>query len=188
MNKFIDTVQRAIDGKYCLTRRKEKWVLEEGQSKTEVHFSTEESIAFSLDQKNLRPFAFFSKKPPKHFAKMCDAIFFCYHENSIYLFIIEEKTANLGDCEKQLINGKLFCDWLIALCIQHTFPDLDVNIIPLLIWKPQQKSPRKGETGHRNDDDSIKKKKFSQFEEEGFEISNRCDVFIVDLILRLGRA
>lgn len=75
---------------------------------------------------------------------MCDIILFCSHNNEIYLFLIEIKTGRDEGYETQVMNGKLFCDWLIALCIQHKSLNPNAIVVPLLIWKPSEKSPPKG--------------------------------------------
>lgn len=104
---------------------------------------------------------------------MCDAILFCLHQNKTYLFVIELKTGHKGDCKKQLINGKLFCNWLIALYIQHKNLNPEVTTVPVLIWKPRQNPPRKGTTTHSGY--GIKKEPFIQLNNEpGLEIRN-CD-------------
>lgn len=41
-----------------------------------IHVPVEDSIAFSLDDRRLKPFTFFDDEPPQDFAKMCDAILF----------------------------------------------------------------------------------------------------------------
>lgn len=184
---FIDTIQRAIRGQYHLRRGERKWILEEDASKVRIHIHVpiERSIAFSLDRKP-KPFTFFADNPPPDFAKMCDAVLFYLHGNKTYLFVIEIKTGDPGECEKQLINGKLFCNWLINLYIQHKSLNPCVTVIPLLIWKPRENPGRKGTTTHRGNDDSIQEMPLRQFDERGFEIRNRNTVPISELIKALG--
>jgi len=185
-SNFINTIQQAIDESYHLKRDGKRWILEEGNPPTEIRVPSRLSIAFSLDKKDAEPFAFFSNNPPKDFAKVCDAILFCCSEDRIYLFIIEAKTGYKGDYKKQLINGKLFCDWLIALYTQHKSSlDPSPTIIPLLIWKPRLNSVRKGTTTHHESDDSIKKTQLDQFDGPGFEIKNRNSIVIFELVSEL---
>ena len=184
---FIDTIKRAIAGRYHLRGGERKWILEEGEPPTEIHVPNKAAaIAFSLDRPDPKPFAFFSCSPPRDFAKMCDAILFCFHENKTYLFLTEVKTGNEGDCDKQLVNGKLFCDWLIALCSQHKSLNPHVIVVPLLVWKPRHNSVHKGTTTHRGNsdgtEDGIEKKSFGEFDGCGFEIRNKPTVQIFKLI------
>ena len=185
---FIDTIQRAVRGQYHLQKCKRKWIFKEDtgvpRKTVHIHVSIEDSIAFSLDREP-KPFAFFSDQAPPGFAKMCDAILFYFCENKTYLFVIEVKTGNKGDCENQLINGKLFCDWLISLYIQHKSSNPCVSVVPLLIWEPRQNSDRKGTTTHHGNGDGIQEKSFGRFDERGFEIRNRNTVPISDLIKAL---
>ena len=197
-NSFIDTIQQAIDSQYHLSRVKKGWILEESYLQTKIRTPNIHSIAFSLDHNKpkpfvldhnkSKPFAFFSDSPPADFAKMCDAVLFCFHGNKTYLFLIEVKTGNKADYEKQLINGKLFCDWLIALSIQHKSLDPNTIVVPLLIWKPRQNSVCKGTTTHHEDSDDIEKMKLSQFDGTGFEIKHCETVPIVKLISKLEKA
>ena len=180
---FIDTIKRAIAVRYHLRGGEKKWILEESKPPTEIHVPNKAAtIAFSLDRPNPKPFAFFSCRPPRDFAKMCDAILFCFHENKTYLFLTEVKTGNEGDCDKQLVNGKLFCDWLIALCSQHKSLNPHVTVVPLLVWEPRHNSVHKGTTTHRGNSDGIEKKSFGEFNKCGFEIRNRSTVRISNLI------
>ena len=188
---FIDTIQQAIRGQYHLQRGERKWIFDDDEDtgasrkRIHIHVPIEDSIAFSLDREP-KPFTFFSDQPPRDFAKMCDAILFYFRENKTYLFVIEVKTGNEGDCEKQLINGKLFCDRLISLYIQHKSSNPCVTVVPLLIWEPRQNSDRKGTTTHHETGDGIQGKSFGQLGEHGFEIRNRSTVPIFDLINALG--
>lgn len=186
---FIDLIRKTIHGDYHLKPGKNNsWILEESYREVKIRTPDKHSIAFSLDDNNLKPFAFFSDSPPADFAKMCDAVLFCFHGNKTYLFLIEVKTGNKADYEKQLINGKLFCDWLIALFIQHKSLDPNTVVVPLLIWKPRQNSVCKGTTTHHEDSDNIKKMRLSQFGGAGFEIKHCETVPIVKLISKLEKA
>lgn len=187
-SSFIDTIRQAIGSHYHLTRARKGWILEESCLQMKIRTPNTHSIAFSLDHNKPEPFAFFSDSPPADFAKMCDAVLFCFHGNKTYLFLIEVKTGNKADYEKQLINGKLFCDWLIALCIQHKSLDPNTIVVPLLIWKPRQSPVRKGTTTHYEDSDDIEKMKLSQFDGAGFEIKHCETVPIVKLISKLEKA
>ena len=191
---FIKTIGQLIRPVYHLERDGKKWMVKESHSSIGIRFPNNVySIGFSLDHSDSKcdskcdskPFAFFSDHPPRDFAKMCDAFIFCFHENNIYLFIIEVKTGHKGDYQKQLINGKLFCDWLISLCKHHKFPDSSVTLVPLLIWQPRHNSPHEGMTTHCGE--GITKEVFEQFSGNGFEISNRDSVAIIELISYLEK-
>lgn len=184
---FIDLIRKIIHGSYYLEPGKNNsWILKESYREVKIRTPNEHSIAFSLDKKKDKPFAFFSDTPPADFTKICDAILFCLHGNKIYLFLIEVKTGNEGNYEKQLINGKLFCDWLIALYTQHKSISLKPIIVPLLIWKPRQNSIRKGTTTHHSDSDGVKGKKICQL--NGFEVTHCDTLLIIHLISRLSQA
>lgn len=183
---FIDTIKKVIHGGYHLDKDKNNnWILEESCQKIKINTPNEHSMAFSLDKKNHKPFAFFSDTPPADFTKICDAILFCFHGNKTYLFLIEVKTGNEGDYEKQLINGKLFCDWLTTLYAHHKSTNPELIVVPLLIWKPRH-SIRKGTTTHRSSSDGIKEKKIHQL--NGFEVIHCDTLLIIHLISRLSQA
>lgn len=192
---FIDTIKKVIHSRYHLNRNKNNdWILEESSQKIKIETPNEYSIAFSLDHKNHKPFAFFSDTPPADFAKICDAILFCFHKNKAYLFLIEVKTKNEGDYEKQLINGKLFCDWLITLYAQYKSTNPEMIVFSLLIWKPessnqQRRSSHKGTTTHHSNSYDIKEKKIHQL--NGFEVTHHDRLLIIqisNLIPRLSQA
>lgn len=185
---FIDLIRKIIHSRYYLKPgRNNSWILKESHREVKIRTPDEHSIAFSLDHET-KPFAFFSNHPPTGFNKVCDAIFFCCYRNRTYLFIIEVKTRSKKGYEKQLINGKLFCDWLIALCIEHESLDPSAVVIPLLIWKPRQNPVYKGTTTHHEDSNAIEKMKLSQLDGIGFEIKHYDTVTIVELISRLEEA
>lgn len=190
---FIDTIKQTIDAKYHSEEaRHSTWILKEinKESNQRIRMRLPKkncfSIAFSLDCKSSKPFAFLSDSPPRHFAKMCDAILFCVHENKIYLFVVEIKTNNQGEYEKQLINGKLFCDWLIALCREHKYLDskAEITVISLLIWEPRRSAPE-GTTTHRETDHYISDTEQIFKDGHSFEVRNCDSVQIIELINRI---
>ena len=88
--------------------------------------------------------------------------------------------------KSSLFNGELFCDWLTTLYVQHKSTKPELIVIPLLIWKPQPKSPSKGPTTHQSNSDGIKEKKIHQL--NGFEVTHCDTLVIIHLISRLSQA
>ena len=94
------------------------------------------------------------------------------------------------DTIKRSINGKLFCDWLIALYIQHRSCDPKEIIVPLLIWTPSEKSSRvarsmSNKSTRDGSTDDIKRKPLEQFDRRGFEVKSMDSVRITDVISKL---
>ena len=184
--EFICTIKRSIHGKYHLRNAtKNSWVVQESHRTIKIRSPNEDSIAFSLDRSDPEPFAFFSASPPDDFARMCDIILFCSHNNEIYLFLIEIKTGRDEGYETQVMNGKLFCDWLIALCIQHKSLNPNAIVVPLLIWKPSEKLLHKGPTTHDRNSDNIKEKSTELFGRRVFEVQHMDTVPIIEVISKL---
>ena len=144
---MINIIEKTIHPKYRLPRKKREWLLNNG---VKFRAPNRHSFAFSLDNQSETPFAFFNDSPPEHIAKMCDAIVAMNFKNELYLFIIEQKTKRSKHYEKQLANSRHFCNWLFSLYKEHKYRSLDPVYIGLLIWEPRSKSPRKGTTGHQN--------------------------------------
>lgn len=143
---MLENLQKAIDSQYHLPRDSNDWVLADG---VKLRVPNRHSLGFSLDNQKKPPLAFFSQSPPAHVAKMCDAIVALPHKGSLYFFVVEQKTGNKDDHARQLANGKLFCEWLVALWRHHGYCDAaSVHYIGLLVWQPRQ-SPTKGETVHQ---------------------------------------
>lgn len=142
----LETLQKAIDEKYRLTRDGRDWKLADG---VKLRVPNRHSLGFSLDNRKNPPFAFFSGNPPTHVAKMCDAIVILPYQVNLYFFVVEQKTGNKDDYARQLANGKFFCEWLVALWCHHGYCDAaSVRYVGMLVWQPRQ-SPRKGRTAHR---------------------------------------
>ena len=142
---MIDIIEKTINEDYHLPRESRDWLLADG---VKLRASDRNSLGFSLDNKEKPPFAFFKDAPPAYITKMCDAVIALSIEQKLYLFIVEQKTSNPGDYEKQLTNGKYFCDWLFSLYKEHGHCSDDPVYIGLLIWQPRT-SPPKGETSHK---------------------------------------
>ena len=143
---MISTIQKAIGGGYKFQKRRKGYY----QLQKEIRFYIRDlaSVGFSLDNEEQPPFQFLSSSPPKHLAKMCDGIIFSDKDGDLYVAIIEQKTGDSAEYEKQLTNGKLFCEWLISLCRQHGyFTQKSVSYFGLLLWEPRN-SPPKGTTTH----------------------------------------
>ena len=103
--------------------------------------------------------------------------------NDSYLkprFIIEQKTSSLGEYEKQLANGRCFCDRLFSLYKEHGYCPDDPIYIGLLIWQPRT-LPSKGETSHKSEPTSGTHHRFKYF----FEEKNNRSINLQGFIKRL---
>ena len=148
MNRLLtDILNETIALGYHLPRKNRDWLLDKGIRLRSPHRN---AIGFSLDNAQKPPLAFFSGSPPPDLAKMCDAILALDYREVLYLFIVEQKTADSGDYAKQLANGRLFCEWLISLFRQHDYCSKQqrIEFIGLLVWEPRP-TPRKGGTSHQ---------------------------------------
>ena len=179
---FVETVQKAIDVNYQLRRDRRTWLLDEALPQNQpikIRSPDKYTVAFSLDNAAKPPLAFFSKNPPEHLKKMCDAIIVMAHKGKTYLFIIEAKTANRNDYKKQLNNGRIFCRWLEELCREHQYLDTDLIYIGLLIWWPRKHSISKGTTSHNNSRlRKIVAGKFNNF----LEVRNQNHIALADVV------
>ena len=151
--ELVDLFQQTIDSQYRLNREGKDWQLNDAQQQTiTFRAANQHSLAFSLDvakgSKKTEPLAFFSGQPPSGIAKMCDAMLICQHQQQDYLFLIELKTNHKEDYKKQLMNGKLFCEWLLQLYKEHDHTDKTPVVVGLLIYFPRR-SPAKQGTSHR---------------------------------------
>ncbi|WP_025770673.1 hypothetical protein [Thioalkalivibrio sp. HK1] len=191
---IIRMIEKAIDYRYRLERNARSWLLNEFDKRIEFRVPSSNSIAFSLDSEREKPFSFFSKSPPLHWAKICDAFLACAHEGIVYFFIIEIKSSYENECEKQLINGKLFCDWLLALCREHNYPNAEFSTASMLVWEPRErKTTRKVTSGHTSPD-SLGIQQHGIVEKQGtnhfpirFDVSNQRKIDIGELISRMNR-
>lgn len=147
--ELVRLVLDTINERYALKREDRHWVLNEtreGNWKTKIRAENRHSFAFSLDHADQanRPLAFFGGEPPKGVARMCDAIMVCHHDQRCYLFLIELKTKYKKGYEKQLRNGKIFCDWLLKLYQEHGHACSAPVFVSLLIWFPRNSPPKQG--------------------------------------------
>ena len=145
---IIETIRQTIH-QDCLLKRKDRdWQIGESPL-VNLRAPHRHSIGFSLDNRAKEPFPFFSSQPPAGLVKMCDAIIALPYKETLYLFLVEQKTAHKDDYKKQLVNGALFCNWLFSLYKYHGYINVKPVLIGLLIRQPRQKAPRKGTTAHR---------------------------------------
>ena len=166
--KMIDTLKKTIHKYYHLNRQCRDWLLD---NNVKLRVPNRHSFGFSLDNRNKPPFAFLSGSPPQHIAKVCDAIVALSYQGKLYLFIIEQKTSHSESYKKQLVNGKLFCDWLFSLYRWHGhWGSCKLVSIGLLIWQPRQQ-PRRGGTAHRSNVASQGHPLFDYFLEKKNEIN-----------------
>jgi len=110
----------------------------------------------------------------------CD--YFLSYKDKDYLFIIEKKTGNKDNYELQLINGKLFCDWILTLFKQHNYytNTRSINYIALLVWKPRE-VPNRGTTAHNQNRSGTPQSlagHFNRFE----EIKNQSEIYLKDYL------
>lgn len=174
---ITDLLEETIDPGYRLDRQGRDWLLAKD---IKVRAPHQHSYGFSLDQPGKRPMAFLSGNPPADIAKMCDAIIALFHQEALYFFVIEQKTMNRDDYFKQLVNGKLFCDWLVSLYDCHGYLRehgvRTIEFIALLVWEPRP-VPRKGGTSHKSYQPE-QRPPFPKF----FDLPNETRIPLKDLI------
>ena len=169
----IDAIRRAIHGRYGIQKKGPTFVLAKG---IRVHVNGKSSFGFSLDSEEHPPFSFLRDSPPKHLAKMCDAIIVFESSGGLYFAVIEQKTGDPADYDKQLANGKFFCEWLMSLCREHGYTHNEtITYLGVLVWEPRP-IPLKGSTTHRNFQASHHRL-FDKF----FDLQNETDID-VDLL------
>ncbi len=188
VNDIIRTIGRSIDRRYHLERNDREWLLDEADKRIEIRVPDRNSIAFSLDKKDENPFAFFGGNPPGGMAKICDAFLFCVYERQGYGFIIEMKSGHKEESEKQMINGRFFCDWLLALCREHGYLNVDFSIASLLLWEPRERDITRELTSYRRS--GIEKSEIEQRPKTDhfpfrFEVRYRKRISLGDLISRM---
>ena len=172
---ILKTIEKSIHKDFHLTRQGRDWLLDDD---IKLRVPDRRSFGFSLD--NNLPFVFFSNSPPEHLTKICDAIVALSFKQRLYLFVIEQKSAYPEQYEKQLANGKYFCDWLFSLYREHEYCCSNPVSIGLLIWQPRQ-SPRKGTTSHQPKKFTRSHRLFDAF----FNEQNTKRVYLSDLIRTL---
>ncbi len=167
---LIETVRKAIHGRYQIKRKGTSLLLEKG---IKIHATGKPLFGFSLDNEEYPPFRFFKESPPKHLSKMCDAIIVFESDGTLFFAIIEQKTGYPSDYGRQLANGKLFCEWLVSLCKEHGYiKDEIVDFLGVLIWEPRP-IPLKGSTVHTIPQ-AHQHRSFERF----FDIQNETEVNI----------
>lgn len=178
----IDTLTSAIRERYHLSRVERHWLLQGSRGPVRLRSPSRRSFGFSLDDSRSPALAFFSPNPPEGLAKVCDGMLAVLHERKLYLFAIELKSGDRGDARKQLVNGRLFWQWLLELCEQHGYLSraADVRHISLLMWRPRERSPRKGTTTHSGEND-WKSRTLDGFN-ACFEVKNRDGIALMDLL------
>ena len=175
---MIDTVKKAIHGRYTnndqIKMRRGAWVIDK-----DIRIDTSEynSFGFSLDNETNRPFAFLKNSPPKHIAKMCDAIIIFGDGDTLYIALIEQKTGDSEGNDKQLANGKFFCEWMVSLCKKHDYYDYkSIKYFGLLVWEPTD-HPLRGETTYRPPE-AQSSALFDKF----FDLANVHRIYLKDLV------
>ncbi len=185
-SNIIEVIEKAIGSRYRLERKGREWFLDDTDRRTTIRVPGRNSIAFSLDIENEKPFAFFSGNPPEGIAKICDAFIFCVYEGKGYLFIIEMKSAHKEDSEKQLINGRLFCDWLLSLCREHGYLKTEFSVASLLLWEPRERRTDRGLSSGRSspgiEEPSIERKRGTKHFRFRFEIKSRRQIALQEMM------
>ena len=190
---MIDTIAKAIAEDYHLKREDRVWRFIQEKTKTrektEIRFKSpsRHSIGFSLDRKELRPLAFFSENPPAGLARMCDAFIFLRHKERIYILIIECKTGNKTGFTKQLVNGKYFCEWLVALCRRHKYLEGDPVYASLLVWQPREEPALREPTSHDSSPFYPVEKRSEELGDHQFEARNLADIPLLKLIESISK-
>lgn len=174
---MIEIIQKTIHERYFLDKAGRDWLLAD---KVKLRVPHRRSLAFSLDNQKHPPLAFFGGSPPADMAKMCDAIVALCHREKLYMFIIEQKTRHLDDHEKQLANGKLFCDWLFSLYKRYGYCKEEPIYIGLLVWQPRDDPDKEEATDSPSE--TRKHKLFPKF----FEIRNKLDISLRELVKDCG--
>lgn len=156
---LFDLFDSTIEKTFHLKRNKRQWILTERAKKgtqLSIIAPNRYSLGFTLDEANLpsaqNPMPFISGNPPEHIKKMCDAIVALTYKGMSYLFCIEQKSGHKEDYKKQLMNGAIFCNWLMALFKAHNHFNQKPIYIGLLVFTPRAKATRKGLTSHREDE------------------------------------
>ncbi len=139
---MIDLFPRTIAPRYHLDREQRYWLVRGQQRNIRLLSPSRQSFGFSLDvpDPDNPPLGFFGGSPPKHIAKMCDGMAAVLRRDRLYLFAVEIKTADKGDANRQLANGRLFWRWLMELYRRHGhLPEaLTISYIRLLAWQPEE--------------------------------------------------
>ncbi len=157
---LFDLFHSTIEKTFHLERDGQRWILAERAKKgtqLSIIAPNRYSLGFTLDEanlksaQNLKPMPFISGNPPEHIGKMCDAIVVLTYKGMSYLFCIEQKSGHKGDYKKQLMNGAIFCNWLMDLFKVHGHFNQRPIYLGLLVFKPRAKAVRKGSTSHRED-------------------------------------
>ena len=157
---LFDLFEHTIEKSFHLKRDDLRWILgERAENGTQLSIIAPNrySLGFTLDEanspsaQNSAPMPFISGTPPEHIKKMCDAIVVVAYKGKGYLFCIEQKSGYKGDYKKQLVNGAIFCQWLMALFEAHDYFNQKPIYVGLLVFAPRARAERKGLTSHRED-------------------------------------
>lgn len=186
----IETLRQTILDKYCLRKSGSNWVLEEprrkGKTKQQVtlHAVGCDSFGFSVDPSRYPrpPFALFSGAPSRNITLMCDAFVAVCRRDELFWFVIEmQTTAKTKKYEKQLANGKIFCDWLAALLKEHGYLANEPRYFGLLVLPPR-KMPNKGATSHQHAKLAPLIAKSPKQPFDIYEAKNRPDIDLMEFI------
>ena len=139
---MINVLYSSIRGRYRLPCIDKSFRIREKVGKSQVTKARlfpcdDTTFGIKLDNSSSRPFHFFSDAPSPGLLKMCDGIFIHVKDENIFFVLIEIKTSHPDGSEDQLMNGKLFCQWLVALLRRYNFaPSGQVRYFAVLMWEP----------------------------------------------------
>ena len=174
----VTLFRQCIDEKFYLQREGREWLLEDNWV-LKLKTPRRDSLGFRLDE-DPSPFRFFRGSPPEGVAKMCDAIIALSYKGRLYIFLVEQKTKWEDDYEKQLKNGKYFCDWLLVLLREHgRYKDQDTVFIGLLCMR--RSSPGKELATHRKNEE-IEKIEDKMMPFELYKAIDREMIYLAELI------
>lgn len=174
---MIDVVRNAIHGHYQMKEKRNALLLDNDTKTIRVHTNSKNSFGFCLDDAKRPPFQFFKPSPPEHLKKMCDAIIIFEGGQTLYFTLIEQKTGDPAEYDRQLANGKFFCEWLVSLCREHGYClHTNISYFGVLVWEPRL-MPLKGSTTHSLPE-ACPHRLFDKF----FDLQNQTDIDIDQLV------
>ena len=98
------------------------------------------------------------------------------YDNTLYIVLIEQKTGYSAQYDKQLANGKIFCEWLVSLCNSYGYVQTqNIAYYGALIWEPRP-IPLRGGTTHSNAANAHPL--FDKF----FDIQNQTSIDVMQMI------
>lgn len=162
-------------------------VLEPGSNHSLFEIGGARSMAFSLDQKHLDRFPFFSQTAPKGLRQANDAILIADVEGLSYIIAIEMKNslADKSKALKQIESGRCFVHWIEQLLRLHGHWSGESQFCGLISLKPRRQV-RKGLTRRSAELPNPEPSPHGPY--SVFVLANHPRVSVHDLIKQLERA